>query len=183
LSRSAETTREDRDAIRADIAASFQFAAVKHLEERTRRAIVWARQSLSESRDSAIARSDGTDPLDLSCVVVAGGVAANAAVRASLARVASDAGLPLVVPPPKWCTDNGVMVAWAGVERFRLGLAEEAPSEEQMRAWTSDAGGFQRREVPLLPRWPLGPRDERATGMVKSSKTARMAPPLRGAAA
>jgi hypothetical protein len=34
-----------------------------------------------------------------------------------LVQVAQDAGLQLVVPPPRWCTDNGVMVAWAGIER------------------------------------------------------------------
>jgi N6-L-threonylcarbamoyladenine synthase len=176
-----ETAR--RDAIRADIAASFQFAAVKHLEERTRRAIAWARESLSLETEN-----EDAEKRDLSCVVVAGGVAANATVRATLGSVAEEAGLPLVLPPPRWCTDNGVMVAWAGVERFRLGLAEEAPSAEQLEPKSvsdgkkdEDASRPARREVPLLPRWPLGTRDARATGEVKSSKTARIAPPLRGA--
>jgi tRNA A37 threonylcarbamoyltransferase TsaD len=176
-----ETAR--RDAIRADIAASFQFAAVKHLEERTRRAIAWARESLSLEP-----QNEDAEKRDLSCVVVAGGVAANATVRATLGSVAEEAGLPLVLPPPRWCTDNGVMVAWAGVERFRLGLAEEAPSAEQLEPKNvsdgkkdEDASRPARREVPLLPRWPLGTRDARATGEVKSSKTARIAPPLRGA--
>ena len=173
-----ETAR--RDAIRADIAASFQFAAVKHLEERTRRAIAWARTSLAEEDEK---RAEATEPSarDLKCVVVAGGVAANATVRATLGSIASEAGLPLVLPPPRWCTDNGVMVAWAGVERYRLGLAEEAPSAEQMATPEDETGRPARREVPLLPRWPLGTRDARATGDVKSSKTARIAPPLRGA--
>ena len=173
-----------RDAIRADIAASFQFAAVKHLEERTRRAIAWARESLSLEP-----LNEDAEKRDLSCVVVAGGVAANATVRATLLSVAEEAGLPLVLPPPRWCTDNGVMVAWAGVERFRLGLAEEAPSAEQLEPKNVSDGAKDedarevpaRREVPLLPRWPLGTRDARATGEVKSSKTARIAPPLRGA--
>ena len=172
---SAEETAR-RDAVRADIAASFQAAAVKHLEERTRRAIAWARESLAN--DKKAEPSGG----NLSCVVVAGGVAANATVRATLGAVASEAGLPLVLPPPRWCTDNGVMVAWAGVERFALGLAEEAPSAEQVSTPTEEEPGRKtRREVPLLPRWPLGTKDARATGEVKSSKTARIAPPLRGA--
>ena len=98
-------------------------------------------------------------------------------MRESLSAVASDAGLPLVTPPPKWCTDNGVMVAWAGVERLALGLAEEPPVP-----WLGGDGdgkdGGERREVPLLPRWPLGSRDERATGETKSSKKKRMAAPL-----
>jgi len=50
-------------------------------------------------------------------LVVAGGVAANRYVRGRLSAVAEEAGLRLVCPPPRLCTDNGVMVAWAGVER------------------------------------------------------------------
>lgn len=50
-------------------------------------------------------------------LVVAGGVASNAYIRARLSAVAQQAGLQLVCPPPRLCTDNGVMVAWAGVER------------------------------------------------------------------
>ena len=155
---------------KADIAASFQKAAVKHLEERTKRAVEWAGDVLNEG--------EGTRGMaSLSCIVVAGGVAANATVRESLSAVASDAGLPLVTPPAKWCTDNGVMVAWAGVERLALGLAEEPPAP-----WLGGDGdgkdGGERREVPLLPRWPLGGRDERATGETKSSKKKGMAAPL-----
>jgi hypothetical protein len=49
--------------------------------------------------------------------VVAGGVACNQHIRSQLSRVAEEGGVCLVLPPPKWCTDNGVMVAWAGMER------------------------------------------------------------------
>ena len=55
-------------------------------------------------------------------LVVAGGVAANAAVRAALAEAAEAQGFALVAPPVRLCTDNAVMVAWTGVERLRLGL-------------------------------------------------------------
>ena len=58
---------------------------------------------------------------------MAGGVAANASVRAAMEEVAGAAGLILVCPPPRLCTDNGVMVAWAGAERLALGLAEPPP--------------------------------------------------------
>jgi tRNA A37 threonylcarbamoyltransferase TsaD len=50
-------------------------------------------------------------------LVVAGGVACNKHIRSALAGVAARSGLALVLPPPKWCTDNGAMVAWAGLER------------------------------------------------------------------
>jgi N6-L-threonylcarbamoyladenine synthase len=67
---------------------------------------------------------------------VAGGVAANAALRRALSDVAEEGGLPLVAPPPRLCTDNAAMIAWAGIERLRLGL--------------TDALDFAPR-----PRWPL----------------------------
>ena len=76
-------------------------------------------------------------------LVVAGGVAANQALRARLAAVASRAGFACIAPPPKLCTDNGAMIAWAGLERLKLGLA--------------DALDFAPR-----PRWPLDPAAQSA---------------------
>ena len=52
---------------------------------------------------------------EATALVIAGGVAANAAVRTALGAVAAERGLPMVAPPPRFCTDNAVMVAWAGV--------------------------------------------------------------------
>jgi N6-L-threonylcarbamoyladenine synthase len=69
-------------------------------------------------------------------LVVAGGVAANVAVRAALERAAAVQGFRLLAPPVQLCTDNAVMVAWAGLERLRLGL--------------EDSIDFAPR-----PRWPL----------------------------
>lgn len=87
--------------VRADIAASFQRVAVAHLVERCARGIGWAAEEFPGIRQ----------------LVVAGGVAANSLLRAELGAVAAAAGLELVCPPPQLCTDNGVMVAWAGLER------------------------------------------------------------------
>ena len=89
---------------RADLAAAFQAAVAAVLADRARHAL--------DMLPAATA------------LVVAGGVAANAAVRAALGRVAGERGLPLVAPPIRLCTDNAVMVAWAGVERLRRGLAD-----------------------------------------------------------
>lgn len=97
----AETGETLDQQTKADIAASFQRVAVQHLTQRTARGIQWAREAVA-----------GLDTL-----VVAGGVATNATVRARLEEVARGAGLRLVCPPPRYCTDNGVMVAWAGIER------------------------------------------------------------------
>ena len=53
----------------------------------------------------------------ISTLVVSGGVACNQTVRAALQSVADESKLKLVLPPPPLCTDNGIMVAWAGIER------------------------------------------------------------------
>ena len=86
---------------RADIAASFQRVAIAHLTARCRRAVAWAKESHPE----------------VQTMVVAIGVACNQLLRDSLEEVTQEAGLRLVCPQPRLCTDNGVMVAWPGVER------------------------------------------------------------------
>ena len=82
----------------ADIAASFQQAALDCILDRTRR---------------ALADSNGVTAL-----VVAGGVAANQTIRAGLEGLAAEFGLPFVAPPLALCTDNAAMIAWAGQERL-----------------------------------------------------------------
>ena len=89
----------------ADLCASFQAAVGDVLVDRSGRAL-------------DLLTAEAATPTAL---VVAGGVAANLALRARLARLAAARGLPLVAPPLALCTDNAVMVAWAGIERLRLG--------------------------------------------------------------
>ena len=108
-----------------DIAASFQQAVVDCLIDRTARAL------------------DAVD--HVTALVVAGGVAANDTIRSSLEELAITRGLPFVAPPAWLCTDNGVMIAWAGAERFALGLTD--PLDTMARA-----------------RWPLDPDAEAARG-------------------
>lgn len=63
----------------------------------------------------------------MTCLVVAGGVAANKKVRSALNNIADKYDLPFLVPPAKFCSDNGLMVAWTGVERLKLGLCRPPP--------------------------------------------------------
>ena len=93
----------------ADICAGFQLAVAEIVSVRSTAALARFAQQLPDT------------PLRL---VVAGGVAANTAIRTGLQRVAAEAGAQLVVPPIALCTDNGAMVAWAGAERLALGAAD-----------------------------------------------------------
>lgn len=104
----------------ADLAASFQQAVTDILVERT-------------SRAAQIFRRDWPQGHHL---VVAGGVAANTTLRDALNALASSSELELVVPPAQLCTDNGVMIAWAGIERLQRGLQDPL-------------------DVPARARWPL----------------------------
>jgi N6-L-threonylcarbamoyladenine synthase len=99
----------------ADIAASFQQAVADVMEDRV---------------THALAMMPGV-PL-----VVAGGVAANGVLRATLQRVAAAQGVTMTAPPLRLCGDNAVMVAWAGIERLRLGLTDPLTTAPR-------------------PRWPL----------------------------
>ncbi|MDD3445874.1 MAG: tRNA (adenosine(37)-N6)-threonylcarbamoyltransferase complex transferase subunit TsaD [Zavarzinia sp.] len=106
----------DRD--RADVAASFQAVVANVLADRTRRAI---------------------EMMPAPCpLVVAGGVAANKAIRARLEDLARTRGIPFVAPPIKLCTDNAAMIAWAGVEHFRAGHQDPLDLKPRAR-WPLDA--------------------------------------------
>ena len=105
-----------------DLAASFQTAVTDVVADRTARA-------MALFREAHPATGRGT-------LVIAGGVAANQAIRDRLVTATSQAGFTLVAPPARLCGDNAVMIAWTGVERLALGLTDPL-------------------DVAARPRWPL----------------------------
>jgi N6-L-threonylcarbamoyladenine synthase len=111
----------------ADLCASFQAAVVDVIVDRMRVAL------------GLFAKEAGA----VRGIVVAGGVASNVAIREALARFCAQVGVPLIAPPPKLCTDNGAMIAWAGLERLRLGPVDDL-------------------DAPARPRWPLDATAQRA---------------------
>lgn len=113
----------------ADICASFQTAVTDCLIKKLEKAIKYFKQKYPEGKD----------------VVVSGGVAANQYLRSRLEELANNHGLEFSAPPIRFCTDNGVMIAWAGLERFRAGY--------------TDSLDFKPR-----PRWPLDENAPKAIG-------------------
>jgi N6-L-threonylcarbamoyladenine synthase len=104
----------------SDLCASFQQAVADVVADRCAHAIA----------RFAEAHPDGNT------LVVAGGVAANTALRERLAALCALTGFRFVAPPQKLCTDNGAMIAWAGLERLRRGIADPL-------------------DFAPRPRWPL----------------------------
>lgn len=91
-----------------DIAAAAQHTVASHLAKRTHRAILFC-------------KANGLLPSHGPILVLSGGVASNQYIRKALTIITEATGLHLICPPAKFCTDNGVMIAWNGVERLREG--------------------------------------------------------------
>jgi N6-L-threonylcarbamoyladenine synthase len=116
----------------ADLAASFQAAVGDVLVDRCRRAI-------------ALFADKHAVPVNL---VIAGGVASNLYLRERLSRMAAENGARLIAPPPRLCTDNAAMIAWAGQERLKRGLTDGL-------------------DVAPRPRWPLDPTAQAVIGRAR----------------
>ena len=109
----------------ADLCASFQAAVVDTLVDRSARGLRLFRETIGPCE----------------AMVVAGGVAANGAIRRALIRFCGESGLKLVLPPAQLCTDNGAMIAWAGIER----LSARPHRRHDLRGAAALAARFQRR--------------------------------------
>jgi N6-L-threonylcarbamoyladenine synthase len=106
-----DLSRQDK----ADLAASFQNTAVKHLEQRLERAMKMMEKE------------------DISSLALVGGVAANQELRSRLNAVCERRNWNMVVPPPRLCTDQGAMASWAAIERLKIGSSDD-PSNQTVYA-------------------------------------------------
>lgn len=116
----------------SDIAAGFQAAIADVLAEKSRRAI------------SEYLKLSPASPT----FAVAGGVAANMAIRAELETICAENGIRFLAPPLEYCTDNAAMIAWAGIEAFRAGKRDD-------------------HTLSARPRWPL---DQSSPSLLGSGK-------------
>ena len=121
-------TRQDR----ADLCAGFQAAVRDVLAEKTRRAL---RLYLAEGPAAP-------------ALAVAGGVAANTALRSALQKVCDESDVRFTAPPLRLCTDNAAMIAYAGSELLRAGYPDDTT-------------------LVARPRWPL---DQTAAPLIGSGK-------------
>ena len=121
----------------ADLAAGFQAAVTDVVAEKSRRAIA----AYHETRPAKPA------------LAVAGGVAANAAIRSALEAVASEAGVAFTAPPLALCTDNAAMIGWAGLELLA-------------------AGQVDGMDLAARPRWPLDTAQQPMLGAGKKGAKA-----------
>jgi N6-L-threonylcarbamoyladenine synthase len=131
--------------------AHFSFAGLKSAVQRAVTSGVYAQKDIAASFQQAVVDClvDRTalalGKTDAPTLVVAGGVAANQAIRSALANLAKNNERQFSVPPGWLCTDNAAMIAWAGAERFVGGMCSDL-------------------DAPARARWPLDERAEKVRG-------------------
>ena len=115
-----DLSRQDK----ANIAASFQNVAIKHIEQRLKRAM-----DMMESEER---REGAGSTTCIRSLAVVGGVAANKELRSRLERLCQEREDPwdMYVPPPRLCTDQGAMSSWAAIERIMVGSSDKAEGQE-----------------------------------------------------
>ncbi|KAN0027795.1 hypothetical protein ACTFIV_009619 [Dictyostelium citrinum] len=130
-----------------NLAASFQNIAFNHLEHRIKKSLDWYYnlKSPKEMKKELKLKATGVKPPiktikrePLKGIVISGGVSKNKDLRKRLNYIGKQYKLPIYFPRPELCNDNGIMIAWAGVEMFKKGLTAEDPEK-----------------VIYLPVWPL----------------------------
>ncbi len=129
-----------------DICATFQHAILHHLAKRVQRALIYCEHT-------------GLLPEDLEkTMVLSGGVASNAFLRQGLERVCRAYDTRLVCPPPRLCTDNGIMIGWTGVEKLLIG-SDVMTQPEETRGLRAERRSPMGRDVAQDVRtWNIHPK-------------------------
>jgi len=132
---------EKQEYSKGEIAYAFQIAAVEHLIQRTKRALSWCEKGNVAGFAGDTTADSSVLPV-VKRLVVCGGVASNQYVRQRLCDLAISKKMQVSFPHIKYCTDNGVMVAWTAIERLNRmneNFVIDNPDQLEVRA-----------------RWPLG---------------------------
>lgn len=114
----------------SDVAASLQYGVARHICQRLQRGFEYVRLEEIWSPDQE------------NTLVVSGGVACNQFIRNSIIKICDEFNTRVVFPPMKYCTDNGVMIAWNGLEKYRKGLDIIQPEQVM--------------DLDVSPKSPLG---------------------------
>ena len=126
---------------KANLAASFQNIAIVHLEMRLKNAIKLLEKqyqqqkqqqeelltTTGEENTTTIAATAATK---ITTLTVVGGVAANQEVRRRLQMLCDANNYTMIVPPPRLCTDQGAMSAWAAIERLNVGSSDNPHTQD-----------------------------------------------------
>jgi N6-L-threonylcarbamoyladenine synthase len=117
--------QNDSELDKVALCASFQATVIEILNTRLKYAFTVLKEQYASNMPKSL--------------VISGGVAANTPIREHLASLATENGLDFFAPPLHLCSDNGVMIAWTGIERLKCGYIDAL-------------------DVPARPRWPLDPQ-------------------------
>jgi N6-L-threonylcarbamoyladenine synthase len=120
---------------KADIAASFQHVAIQHIEQRLERAMRRVEKEEEEEDGSLLPKRNVKR---IRSLAVVGGVAANQELRSRLEALCVRCSInkkeedhwKMVVPPPRLCTDQGSMSAWAAIERIMVGSTDDPTNDK-----------------------------------------------------
>eukprot|EP01133_Synstelium_polycarpum_P003658 gene3658-4204_t len=135
-----------------DLAASFQDASIKHLEKKTMAALIWYNANLGRLHNGILFQR-------LKGLVITGGVSKNQMLRRRFDIISADQRVPLFFPEMHLCTDNGAMIAWAGIEMYNHNKTSNPDDAFFLPVWPLDSNpcifrsNLKEKDVKLRKEW------------------------------
>lgn len=131
----SHTTSHTRlsDQEKADICASFQKTVVAIILNRLENIFYYKLAKISDMPQSSTGQDLLGDQNSVNKIIICGGVAANRYIFSKLSEWAQNNSLKIIAPPLPLCTDNAAMIAWAGIEKIKLGLTDKLDFKPRAR--------------------------------------------------